>query len=189
MRLFCPGHYRLLALASLLAVLWPPAAGAQSTLNKPQLDCVVERSRKVRIEGGDYDDKTERISFDINLTNKNWKEPVEGLTGTFYIFGQSVHDRKAFKLVQKETFPVQIDARGKFTTTTPAAEMKFDTTGASFGEKYRGWVLRLENGDGDTVFEQASSVFISDTERLPKLAVGDFCDKEAKKIAEPQRKN
>jgi hypothetical protein len=182
-------HYRLLALATLLALFWPPAAGAQSTLQKPQLDCLVERSRKVRIEGGDHDDKIERVSFDINLTNKNWKEPVEGLTGTFYVFGQSVHDRKAFKLVQKETFPVEIDARGKFTATTPVAEMKFDTTFASFGEKYRGWVLRLENGDGDTVFEQASSVFLSDTEQLPKLAVGEFCDKETKKIAEPQRKN
>ena len=155
---------------------------------KPDLECQVERSRKMRIEGGDHDDKTEKVSFDIKLTNKNWKEPVEGLTGTFYVFGESVHDRKAFKLVQKENFDVEIEPRGTFETSTPEAEMKYDTTFASFGEKYRGWVLRLENGDGETVYENASSVFMKETARLAKLDVGDYCDKEGKKIAEPQRR-
>jgi hypothetical protein len=156
--------------------------------DKPDLECQIERSRKMRVEGGDHDDKTEKVSFDIKLTNKNWKDPVEGLTGVFYVFGESVHDRKAFKLVQKESFDVEMEPRGTFETSTPVAEMKYDTTFASFGEKYRGWVLMLENGDGETVYENASSVFMKETARLAKLDVGDYCDKDGKKVAEPQRR-
>ena len=177
---------RLSLLLTLVACTQPWSLSAAE--QKPDLECLVERSRKMRIEGGDHDDKTEKVSFDIKLTNKNWKEPIEGLTGVFYVFGESVHDRKAFKLVQKENFDVEIEPRGKFETSTPVAEMKYDTTFASFGEKYRGWVLVLENGDGETVYENASSVFMKETARLAKLDVGDYCDKEGKRIAEPQRR-
>ena len=179
-------RHRLAALLLFLACILPGNSSASD--QKPDLECLVERSRKMRIEGGDHDDKTEKVSFDIKLTNKNWKEPVGGLTGIFYVFGESVHDRKAFKLVQKENFDVEIEPRGTFETTTPVAEMKYDTTDASFGEKYRGWVLMLENEDGETVYENASSVFMKETARLAKLDVGDYCDKEGKKIAEPQRR-
>ena len=170
----------------LLACAQPWSLSAAN--EKPDLECQVERSRRMRIEGGDHDDKTEKVSFDIKLTNKNWKEPVRGLTGFFYVFGESVHDRKAFKLVQRESFDVEIEPRGTFETSTPVAEMKYDTTFASFGEKYRGWVLVLENGDGETVYENASSVFMKETARLARLDVGDYCDKEGKTIAEPQRR-
>lgn len=178
-------YHRALILISFFAFGHPWSAFAGE--GKPDLESLIERSRKLRVEGGDYDDKTERVSFDIKLTNKNWKEPVTGLTGTFYVFGESVHDRKAFKLVQKENFDVEIEPRGTFETSTPVAEMKYDTTFASFGEKYRGWVLMLENVDGDTVFEEASSVFLKETARLAKLETGDYCDKDGRKIAEPQR--
>jgi hypothetical protein len=177
---------RLSLLLVLLACAQPWSLSAAD--EKPDLECQIERSRKMRVEGGDHDDKTEKVSFDIKLTNKNWKDPVEGLTGVFYVFGESVHDRKAFKLVQKESFDVEMEPRGTFETSTPVAEMKYDTTFASFGEKYRGWVLMLENGDGETVYENASSVFMKETARLAKLDVGDYCDKDGKKVAEPQRR-
>lgn len=177
---------RLSLLLVLLACAQP--WGLSAADEKPDLECQIERSRKMRVEGGDHDDKTEKVSFDIKLTNKNWKDPVEGLTGVFYVFGESVHDRKAFKLVQKESFDVEMEPRGTFETSTPVAEMKYDTTFASFGEKYRGWVLMLENGDGETVYENASSVFMKETARLAKLDVGDYCDKDGKKVAEPQRR-
>jgi hypothetical protein len=176
---------RLLALFLALAFVAPWTAPAAE--KEPELECQIKRSRKMRIEGGDYDDKTEKISFDITLTNKHWKEPVSGLNGVFYVFGESVHDRKAFKLVQKENFRVEIEPRGTFETTTPIAEMKYDTTGASFGEKYRGWVLCLENEEGLKVYEEASSAFIKDTTPLAKLDVGEFCDREGKLIAKPER--
>lgn len=181
-----PTFGRRLCLTVLLIACGQPWA-ASAAEEKPDLECLIERSRKMRIEGGDHDDKTERVSFDIKLTNKDWKNPVEGLTGVFYVFGESVHDRKAFKLVQKESFDVDIEARGTFETTTPVAEMKYDTTFASFGEKYRGWVLVLENDDGETVYEDASSVFMKETARLAKLDVGDYCDREGRKMPEPQR--
>jgi hypothetical protein len=180
----CPRH-RLTALLLFLACLQPWSLSASD--QKPDLECQIERSRKMRIEGGDHDDKTEKVSFDIKLTNRNWKEPVGGLTGIFYVFGESVHDRKAFKLVQKESFDVEIEPRGTFETSTPVAEMKYDTTFASFGEKYRGWVLMVENEDGETVYENASSVFMKETARLAKLEVGDYCDREGKKLAEPRK--
>ena len=177
---------RRLVVAALLLIIGTPCLPA-SAPERPDLECKVERSRKMRVEGGDHDDKTERVSFDIKLTNRNWKKAVTELTGTFYVFGESVHDRKAYKLVQKETFGIDIDARGTFETSTPIAEMKYDTTFASFGEKYRGWVLVLQNGDGDTVYENASSVFMKDSEPLATLDVGDYCNRDGKKISEPKR--
>lgn len=175
-----------LFLLLLLAAL-PPSQPLCAADGEPDLECLVERSRKMRIEGGDRDDKTERVSFDLKLTNKKWKEAVEDLRGIFYVFGESVHDRKAFKLVQKEEFDVAIGPRGTFETTTPVATMKYDTTFASFGEKYRGWVLLLEDEEGKTVYENASSVFMKETSRLAELDVGDYCDREGRKIPEPQR--
>lgn len=171
-----------------LAFIASPALDVLAQTSKPQLECLVERSRSVRIEGGDFDDRTERVCLDVTITNKNWSQPAGDLRGTIYIFGESVHDRKACKLLQKETFPFDLEKRGSFKTTTPEVELKWDKTGASFGDKYRGWVLRVESASGELVIEEKSSPFIGDTSDLPLLKTGSYSDKNCRPVPEPKRK-
>lgn len=154
----------------------------------PQLECLLTKSKKTRIEGGDYDDKTQRVAFDINVINKSMSASTGPLHAVFYSFGESVHDRKAFKLLQKDVFDFDLAPRDSANHTTPTIELKFDTTNASFGEKYRGWVLLVTDEEGKTVFEQKSSVFIADATNLPNLKIGDFCNKNAEPVPAPKRR-
>lgn len=82
-----------------------------------------------------------------------------------------------WKLLQRETFDFELDARSSHTHSTPRIELKFDATKASFGEKYRGWVQHVHDREGIMVFEQKSSVFIADTQNLPNLKINDHCNK------------
>lgn len=151
----------------------------------PQLECAVTSSKRTRIEGGDYDDKTQKLSFDVSMTNKSMSKATGPLQATFYSFGECVNDRKVFKLLQKDTFDFELAPRGNFIHTTPQIELKYDTTGATFGEKHKGWILQIADGEGTMVFEQRSSAFIADMQNLPNLKVGDYCDKNLKTVGEP----
>lgn len=172
--------------AGLLIIAGGSDGFAQSTT--PQLECTVNSSRKTRIEGGDYDDKTQRVSFDITLKNKSLSNATGPLNAVFYAFGESVHDRRAFKLLQKESFDFDLEARGSHNHATPQIELKFDTTGLSFGEKYRGWILQVHNGEGEMVFEQQSSGFINGTADFANLELGKFYNHKAEPIPEPKRR-
>ncbi|MBE2179222.1 MAG: hypothetical protein IAE97_02005 [Chthoniobacterales bacterium] len=181
----CHSLHRLFFLGFLLAAF---SADAMAQGAAPQLECLVTKSKKTRIEGGDYDDKTQRVAFDINVINKSMSGTTGPLQAVFYSFGESVHDRKAFKLLQKDVFDFDLAPRGSVNHTTPEIELKFDTTNASFGEKYKGWVLLVTDGEGKTVFEQKSSVFIAEATNLPNLKIGDFCNKNAEPIPAPARR-
>lgn len=176
----------LSVLAGLLIVTFASDGFAQS--GSPQLECTVNSSRKTRIEGGDHDDKTQRVSFDIILRNKSLSTATGPLNAMFYTFGESVHDRRAFKLLQKEPFDFDLDPRGSHNHATPQIELKFDTTGLSFGEKYRGWILQVHNEEGEMVFEQKSAGFLNDTTNLASLKIGEFYNQNAEPIPEPKRR-
>jgi hypothetical protein len=146
----------------------------------PRVTAKVEQSQKVKIEGGDFDDKLQRIAFDITITNQSLSQPCEGLSLEFYMVGQAVTQPGRLTLLQKEKRDFSLEARGVFTTQTPEVQLKWDTTGAAFGDKYRGWVLRVLDSEGKQVLQQSSSAFLSDPANLPNLNVGDSFDKQGK---------
>jgi len=150
--------------------------------DKPNLTCTADRSRSVRIKGGDWDDKTEKIQFELAIRNNSMSKPTGELSATFYVIGEDAGERNKFKLLQKENIDFSLEGRGTHETTTPEIKLKWDNTGAIFGEKYRGWVLQVRNDAGEIVSETASSSFLRSTAYLADMAAGDYLDKSG----EPQ---
>jgi len=70
--------------------------------DKPSLTCTADRSRSVRIKGGDWDDKTEKIQFDLAIRNNSMSKPTGDLSATFFVIGEDAGERNKFKLLQKE---------------------------------------------------------------------------------------
>lgn len=165
---------KLLIIAAIIALA--PAVVAAPT-EKPRLDCTVARSKSVRIKGGDWDDKTEKVSFDIAVFNNSLSKPVESLRAMFFVIGEDASDRKKFKLLQKEEFSFSLEPRAKHEATTPEIELKWDDTGAIFGDKYKGWVLQIYDPTDEILVETASSSFLRSTGYLTDMSVGDRLDK------------
>jgi hypothetical protein len=117
----------------------------------------VVRNKRSRIEGGDYDDKKERIEMKVKVTNTDNKMSADKLKGEIYIFGESILDRTAVKILNAQQFDFSLPARSSHEFTTDEVVTMYDTTDARFGHKYEGWVLRLRDGTGTVVFTKTSS--------------------------------
>lgn len=165
---------KLIFIAAIIAL---PSTVVAAPAEKPKLECTVTRSKSVRIKGGDWDDKTEKVSFDISVFNNSLSKPVESLRATFFVIGEDASDRKKFKLLQKEEFSFSLEPRAKHETTTPEIELKWDDTGAIFGDKYKGWVLQIYDSTDEILVETASSSFLQSTGYLTDMSVGDNFDK------------
>ena len=169
------------------ALLAAPIVAAPETLkaaDKPSLTCTADRSRSVRIKGGDWDDKTEKIQFDLSIRNNSLSKPTGELSASFFVIGEDAGERKKYKLLQKEEIDFSLEARGTHTATTPEIKLKWDNTDAIFGEKYRGWVMLVKDDTGEVVSEAASSFFLDSTDYLDEMEVGDYLDDSG----EPQDK-
>jgi len=151
---------------------------------KPSLTCTADRSGSVRIKGGDWDDKTEKIQFDLSIRNNSMSHPTGELNATFFVIGEDAGERNKFKLLQKEEMTFSLEARDTHEATTEEITLKWDNTNAIFGEKYRGWVLLVRDDSGDIVSEAASSSFLRSTAYLEDMEAGDYLDKSG----EPQDK-
>lgn len=173
-----PPHALLAVLAFAAASPAPAHAG-----DKPSLTCTADRSRSVRIKGGDWDDKTEKIQFDLSIRNNSMSKPTGELNATFFVIGEDAGERNKFKLLQKENIDFSLEGRGSHQITTPEIKLKWDNTGAIFGERYRGWVLQVRDDSGDIVSEASSSSFLRSTAYLADMDVGDYLDKSG----EPQK--
>jgi hypothetical protein len=175
-------------IAALAGLLLLTAAGLQASPGapKPQVAVKVEQSQKVKIEGGDFDDKLQRIAFDISVTNQSLSKPTGDLSLEIYVVGQAVTQPGRLTLLQKETDGFSLEPRATFTTQTPELQLKWDTTGAAFGDKYRGWIVFIRDAAGQVVHQSASSSFVSDPAAMAGLSVGDSFDKQGRRINAPR---
>jgi hypothetical protein len=117
----------------------------------------VVRMKRSRTEGGDFDDKRERIEMKVKLTNTDNKLSADKLKGELYVFGESILDRTAVKLLDAQQFDFSLPPRGSHEMTTDEVVTMYDTTGARFGHKYEGWVLRVRDSAGQVVLAKASA--------------------------------
>src|SRR5215204_5504751 len=109
------------------------------------------RSKKSRIQGGDFDDKTDRITFNVKMTNPDSKIPITDLTAEFYVFAQAVVDRRAYSLLGKDEMPVSLPPRGTQNLATAEVITQWDNTGARFGTRYDAWLFILRDPAGKIV--------------------------------------
>jgi len=175
--------FRLLAVGIVVLTYAPELCAqlAQPTDFERRVTITPERKRSTRTGGGDWDDKTDRISFTIKFTNTDSKLSFNGCKVEFYVFGESTQDRRAFQLLGAHKAGLALEPLATQDITTDEVTSKFDTTGIKFGSKYEGWVLLVHDAAGKLLTKKASSAaWLPVAEKLPTLAVGKFYSRDLK---------
>lgn len=166
-------------------------ADLRKAKSPPRIDLDVMRDRSTKVEGGDWDDKAERVQMTITVTNLELNASVGGLTAHFWLIGRSAIDRKVYKIVQREEFPIELsnarDGR-KLEHETKELELRYDTTFAKFGASYHGWLLVVLDEDGEIVaLKSTSPAFEKAIDVAMNLKAGDWVDSNLASAKEPDR--
>ncbi|MDQ3621332.1 MAG: hypothetical protein M3463_02435 [Verrucomicrobiota bacterium] len=148
----------------------------------------VARKKRTRTEGGDFDDKLDRIVFTVKLTNTETKVAFEACKGEFYVFAQSVVNPRAFQLIGSERFSFALPPRATHEFETPEWITRWDTTGARFGAKYDSWVLVIRDTTGKVILKKSSSPpWLPVADKMNELPVNSFYNRELKTVQMPGR--
>ena len=138
----------------------------------------VTRRKTTKVEGGDYDDKRDRITFKIRFHNGDPNRPFPGMRIEFYLFGQSQVDQKAFNLLQKFEQPLGLKPLEEIEFVTPEVTTEWDNTDAVFGSKYKGWYLFVFGGNGELLAEKNTVSIFENIAGIPKTTVGEFYNRK-----------
>jgi hypothetical protein len=141
------------------------------------------RGKSTKIEGGDFDDKRDRITITVKFHNSDPNRSFPGLRVEFYVFGQSLLNPKALKLLQRESKSLDLSPLQDTDFVTPEVVSAWDNTGAIFGAKYKGWYLVAHNSDGEAVLEKSSALFLDSPSGLSDLEVGRYYNKKLERMS------
>ncbi len=152
----------------------PAQPSARSANPAEKISLEVVRKKLTRIEGGDWDDKKDRISLRVKFANSDSKVAFKNFQAEVYVFAQSILDPKMTKLVGAEKFPLSLEPFGKHEVSTTECVTAYDTTGARFGHQYQGWIVRVRDDKGALIIDKATTPTLSkSTEKLIKLRVDE----------------
>lgn len=138
----------------------------------------VTRQKSTRVGGGDYDDKTEKLSFKVKFRNGSTRIAFDNLKVEFFLFGICQEDRKSLKLMQRHAQTVSLAPLKEFEYETPEVVSMWDNTDAVFGDKYKGWCMLIYSPSGELLAEKTISAFVKNTSRLPGLTEGQYYDND-----------
>lgn len=111
---------------------------------RDRLRAEINRMRRARVEGGDFDDKIDRIKINLRITNTDNGIAYEGLKGTVYVLVKSINMRGVNKVLDMESFSFDLPPLNKWEDQSREYASGFDTTYATWGYQYAGWVFVLE---------------------------------------------
>ena len=158
----------------------PPPSGMIPSNGKigDRLTVDVIPSVKTKIEGGDYDDKMDRIKLKVRLTNRHTSLPADKCKGEVYVFGESILDRNMVKILDSASFDFSLRPMGSHEMATEEVSTGYDNTGARFGYKYLGWLVRVNDGTGESVLSKSNLPELAKkTEKVTGLAKGHTYDR------------
>jgi hypothetical protein len=146
-----------------------------------QLD--VTRAKKTRIEGGDFDDKIDRVVLKVVFTNTDTATSYNDCKAEVYVWAEHIVNRKAYKLLGKEQFTFSLPPREAHTFTTAEVQTAWDKTQARFGAKYDGWVVVVRDESGAVLMKKSTSpMWLQIVEKLGELQVGKSYDRDLKPV-------
>jgi hypothetical protein len=158
-----------------------PTAPRVSFEQRVRIEAV--RDKKTRVQGGDLDDKTDSISFTIKLMNNDTRAAFENCHGEFYVFAQSILNRKAFQLLGAEKFGFSLPPRGSHSFTSAEVVTRWDSTDARFGAKYDAWVLVVRDATDKVICKKSSSpTWLSVADRMKTLSANGFYDRNLQPV-------
>lgn len=143
----------------------------------------VSRAKKSEAQGWSYD-KKERVSFKVMLKNTSPSLSFDGMAVEFYLLSQSMKDTKAFKLVQAEKSTASLAPLKEWSMESPEYVSTWSPD-FNWGYKYKGWVLRILDPQGNLIVEKTSTSFFTNTDLLPSLKAGNYYTKDLKPTANP----
>jgi hypothetical protein len=148
----------------------------------------VVRVKKSRVEGGDWDDKKERVELRVRMTNTDIRKTATKLKGEIYIFANSIVDKNAVKLLALEGFECKLPPRATHEMTTKEITTEYDTTDARFGFKYDSWLLRVRDNNGyEVMLKSNSPTMVKNALKVTGLTAGKSYDKSTFKEKEVLR--
>ncbi len=166
----------------------PPAAGAAARIGQ-RLDIDVVRQKRSRIEGGDFDDKKDRITLKVKLQNTDTAVGAENLKGEIFVFAESILERGWAKMLQTQSFTFSLPPRGTHEFLTDEVETAYDLTGARFGYRYDGWLLRIRDSAGTLLAEKSSSpTMAKNADKLAAIPVESDFDRTTFKVKPTTRR-
>jgi hypothetical protein len=105
------------------------------------------------------DDYIQSFEPSVLIVNKDINNKFLDNTVTVIALGESVKKKTEYKLLMKESFKFNIEPKGEYRWTGNPFTVKYDDyagNGYIFGHKYTGYILIIENSDGERVFERAT---------------------------------
>lgn len=145
--------------------------------------------RPSKIEGGDFDDKTQKLEPRVKLTNIDTRSAYENFKGALMLFGQSTVDPKVVKVLSRHEFNISLPIRKIHDEKAPEVSTRYDTTGAKFGFKYDGWILVVSDPSGKlAVVKSSSPSFEKMPTQIATLRQDACYTRQLKPVEEPRLK-
>ncbi|MEO0796370.1 MAG: hypothetical protein AAFX93_14465 [Verrucomicrobiota bacterium] len=117
---------------------------------------------------GNVDDRDVRYEPSVVIVNKELEKSYTGIQGTVVYVGQSVFDRKEFKILNRQEFTMDAPRKKETEWKGDPFQNLYDddaSNGHAFGYKYAGYLLVLKNRAGEVVFTKGSK---GDWENAPQ---------------------
>ncbi|WP_009962947.1 hypothetical protein [Verrucomicrobium spinosum] len=138
----------------------------------------VVASKPAPIRGGDWDDKTQKITLRLKFTNVDTRQSYEGHTAVVSALGQSAADRDVRIVFLQEKVDLPLTPLKSCEHTCKEIVTKFDKTGAKFGYAYEGWVILVKDAAGKVVYTKSTSPSLEKMpEKVEQLVAGTCFDR------------
>ncbi len=169
---------------AVLILVTPTGADAQTFRDLPsemrtdweaKITIDVQANRIRRLGDENFDDQRDSYAFKLRFKNNDRSTSFEGLTGELWIFGRSTTDRRAYKLVARETYTFDLPPSLDFAEMAgPSFELEYDDKAhAKYGYKYEGFVFLLKNAEGKVMGLSSNLSWVkSSIEKLSALQAG-----------------
>ncbi len=167
-------------------------SGDPRIMDRPErIDIQVVRQKRTRTEGGDYDDKRDRITMIIKVKNRNYNKEFPKMTARFLLIGESVTARNSYVVLDEEEFDFNLgvgNKGGEIEHETQQVVTDYDDElYAHHGNRYEGWIIFLTNSEGQVCAWKASKqVWERNLDRALDLREDQWVDRNLKKIASPE---
>ena len=136
-----------------------------------------------------YVEKAQKIKGSVTIKKVNREECNRDFTAHFYVVGERISDDGDFKVLSYDKHPFsfkesrEIEFNGS-PIRTQYYEYSSDYYGNKSGEKYKGYLVFIEDGDGQIVAEEASSnTYEKNPEKFRAFRKGTTFDRDLSVIS------
>ncbi len=133
---------------------------AQVALAARKITVEAVRNKKTRVAGGDCDDRTDQISFTVELANLDTRIALDDLKAEFYVLAQGMANQKTFELLGKDESTVLLPPRGTHSFVTEEVTTVWDNAGAIFGSKYDGGAILIRDNSGSLLLKKGNKPYL-----------------------------